>query len=292
MKKKSLGNVKKIQFFYYIFANENFHNFLVLKTKRNNNENNPNFAKIAIKLLSILQNCKKQKNRSKNNTLKNNKKMKRLSFANKNTKIMKKVMFVIAILFSLNVFSQEEKIMKILEPYTNFSFLGKSDKVLGADLPSWGMGIGFRYSSIYTPIGLYYDVDLGFDELFPTNTENKTVSAHLFKHDISIGYNYIFDDEHFLHMLSFSVGLGGYNGFYIFSGMNTQNEFPSSLNVINTLVGQIPFKLKWTMGDTSLSLTYRLTIRNENNAIGDININMPALEISASTPLNLRKIRK
>ena len=74
--------------------------------------------------------------------------------------------------------------------------------------------------------------------------------------------------------------------------MNTQNEFPSSLNVINTLVGQIPFKLKWTMGDTSLSLTYRLTIRNENNAIGDININMPALEISASTPLNLRKIRK
>ena len=106
--------------------------------------------------------------------------MKRLSFANKNTKIMKKVMFVIAILFSLNVFSQEEKIMKILEPYTNFSFLGKSDKVLGADLPSWGMGIGCRYSSIYTPIGLYYDVDLGFDELFPAITENKTVSAHLF----------------------------------------------------------------------------------------------------------------
>ena len=207
-------------------------------------------------------------------------------------KDMRKAIFVIAILFSLNVFSQEEKIMKILEPYANFSFLGKSDKVLGLDLPSWGMGIGLRYSSIYTPIGLYYDVDLGFDELFPTNTENKTVSAHLFKHDISIGYNYIFDDEHFLHMLSFSVGLGGYNGFYIFSGMNTQNEFPSSLNVITTLVGQIPFKLKWTMGDTSLSLTYRLTIRNENNAIGDININMPALEISASTPLNLRKIRK
>ncbi len=54
-------------------------------------------------------------------------------------KDMRKAIFVIAILFSLNVFSQEERIMKILEPYTNFSFLGKSDKVLGADLPSWGM---------------------------------------------------------------------------------------------------------------------------------------------------------
>ena len=74
--------------------------------------------------------------------------------------------------------------------------------------------------------------------------------------------------------------------------MNTLQGFPSSVNAITNMIGYVPFKLKWTMGDTSLSLTYRLTIRNENNAIGDININMPALEISASTPLNLRKIRK
>ena len=106
----------------------------------------------------------------------------------------------------------------------------------------------------------FWGLDLGIDELFPTLKDDKSISAHSFKYDIALGYNYIFDDEHFLHMLSFSVGLGGYNGFYFFSGMNTQNEFPSSLNVINTLVGQIPFKLKWTMGDTSLSLTYRLVM--------------------------------
>ena len=74
---------------------------------------------------------------------------------------MRKAIFVIAILFSLNVFSQEERTMKIFEPYANFSFLGKSDKDLGLDLPSWGMGIGCRYSSIYTPIGLSYEFDLG-----------------------------------------------------------------------------------------------------------------------------------
>ena len=79
--------------------------------------------------------------------------------------------------------------------------------------------------------------------MFPTNTENKTVSAHLFKHDISIGYNYIFDDGHFLHMLSFSVGIGGYNGFYFFSGMNTLQGFPSSVNAITNMIGYVPFKL-------------------------------------------------
>lgn len=205
---------------------------------------------------------------------------------------MRKAIFVIAILFSLNVFSQEEKTMKILEPYANFSFLGKSDKVLGLDLPSWGMGIGCRYSSIYTPIGLSYEFDLGIDELFPTLKEDKSISAHSFKYDIALGYNYIFDDEHFLHMLSFSVGIGGYNGFYFFSGMNTLQGFPSSVNAITNMIGYVPFKLKWTIGDASLSLTYRLAIRNENTSMNNININMPALEISASTPLNLRKIRK
>lgn len=205
---------------------------------------------------------------------------------------MRKAIFVMAILFSLNVFSQEERTMKIFEPYTNISFLGKSDKVLGADLPSWGMGIGCRYSSIYTPIGLSYEFDLSFDESFPTLKEDKSVYAHSVKYDFALGYNYFFNDEHFLYMLSFSVGIGGYNGFYFFSGMNTLQGFPSSVNAITNMIGYVPFKLKWTIGDASLSLTYRLTIRNENNAIGDININMPALEISASTPLNLRKIRK
>ncbi len=205
---------------------------------------------------------------------------------------MKRILVLVALFCSVNLFAQEERTMKILEPYANFSFLGSSDKVLGTELPSWGMGVGCRYSSIYKPLGLSYEFDLGFDELFPTVTEGKNVSAHSLKYDVALGYNYIFDDEHFLHMLSFSVGLGGYNGFYFFLGMNTQNDFPSSLNAITTLVGYVPFKLKWTIGDASLSLTYRLTIRNENNAIGDININMPALEISASTPIEYRKIRK
>lgn len=207
-------------------------------------------------------------------------------------KDMRKAIFVMAILFSLNVFSQEERTMKIFEPYTNISFLGKSDKVLGADLPSWGMGIGCRYSSIYTPIGLSYEFDLSFDESFPTLKEDKSVYAHSVKYDFALGYNYFFNDEHFLHMLSFSVGIGGYNGFYFFSGMNTLQGFPSSVNAITNMIGYVPFKLKWTIGDTSLSLTYRLAIRNENTSMNNININMPALEISASTPLNLRKIRK
>jgi hypothetical protein len=205
---------------------------------------------------------------------------------------MKRIFLLVALFCSVSLFAQEEKTMKILEPYANFSFLGKSDKVLGLDLPSWGMGMGCRYSSIYTPIGLSYEFDLGYDELFPILKEDKSISAHSFKYDIALGYNYIFDDEHFLYMLSFSVGIGGYNGFYFFSGMNTLQDFPSSVNAITNMIGYVPFKLKWTIGDASLSLTYRLAIRNENTAIGNININMPALEISASTPLNLRKIRK
>ena len=205
---------------------------------------------------------------------------------------MKRIFLLVALFCSVSLFSQEEKTMKILEPYANFSFLGKSDKVLGLDLPSWGMGIGCRYSSIYTPIGLSYEFDLGIDELFPTLKEDKSISAHSFKYDIALGYNYIFDDEHFLHMLSFSVGIGGYNGFYFFSGMNTLQGFPSSVNAITNMIGYVPFKLKWTIGDASLSLTYRLAILKENTAKNNRNINMPALEISASTPKKKKKIRK
>ena len=125
-----------------------------------------------------------------------------------------------------------------IEIKTSLSTSGESNSVLPIqNSPS------FLSINTLKVLPIFFCLDLGIDELFPTNTENKTVSAHLFKHDISIGYNYIFDDEHFLHMLSFSVGIGGYNGFYFFSGMNTLQGFPSSVNAITNMIGYVPFKL-------------------------------------------------
>ena len=43
---------------------------------------------------------------------------------------MKKVLFVIAMLFSLNAFSQQEKIMNIIEPYVDFAFGANNNKIL------------------------------------------------------------------------------------------------------------------------------------------------------------------
>jgi len=49
---------KKYNFFTIFLQTKIFTMLTLEKTKRNNDENKPNFAKIAIKLLSLLWNCR------------------------------------------------------------------------------------------------------------------------------------------------------------------------------------------------------------------------------------------
>lgn len=205
---------------------------------------------------------------------------------------MKKVLFVIAILFSLNAFSQGEKIMNIIEPYVDVEFGANNNKILEHELPSWNGGIGCRYISIYKPLGLSLEWDLALGTSMIASEGKFAQSIISTESALALGYNLIYDRENIFAMLSFSMGIGGFNSIYCFENTGTQNEFPSSVNAITHTVGYIPFKIKAVLENSSLSFTYRLPVRNVNSSTNNLKLKMPAFEISLGMPLDFHKARR
>lgn len=205
---------------------------------------------------------------------------------------MKKVLFVIAILFSLNVFAQQERTMNIIEPYIDFSFGGGGNEVLGQEIPTWNGGIGCRFISIYKKIGLSFEGDLAFGTSMIANEGKFGQSITSTECAFLLGYNLIYDKEDLFAMLSFSVGIGGFNGIYCFENTEAQNEFPSSVNAITHSVGYIPIKIKGVLDNASIAFTYRLPTRNVNSSTNDLKLKMPAFEVSIGMPLDFHKARR
>lgn len=205
---------------------------------------------------------------------------------------MKKILFVIAILFSLNVFSQHKSTINIIEPYVDFSFGANNDKILGQEIPSWNGGIGCRYISIYKKIGVSLEWDLAFGTSMIANGGKFGQSMTSAEYAFALGYNLIYDREGLLAMLSFSLGIGGFNGIYCFESTESQPYFPSSINAIYHSVGYIPIKIKGVLDNTSLAFTYRLPVRNINSTTNDLKLKMPAFEISLGMPLDFHKARR
>ncbi len=205
---------------------------------------------------------------------------------------MKKVLFVIAILFSLNVFAQQERTMNIIEPYIDFSFGGGGNEVLGQEIPTWNGGIGCRFISIYKKIGLSFEGDLAFGTSMIANEGKFGQSMTSGEFSFALGYNLIYDSYDLLAMLSFSVGIGGFHSIYCFENTEAQPVFPSSINAIYHSVGYVPFKIKGVLDNASIAFTYRLPTKNVNSSTNDLKLKMPAFEISLGIPIDYNKAKK
>ncbi len=205
---------------------------------------------------------------------------------------MKKIFFLVALFCSLNLLAQEKRTMNIIEPYVDFSFGANNNKVLEQEIPSWNAGIGCRYISIYKKIGLSFEWDLALSTSMIATEGKFGQSMTSTECAFLLGYNLIYDKEDLFAMLSFSVGIGGFNGIYCFENTDTQNEFPSSVNAITHSVGYIPIKIKGILYNTSLAFTYRLPTRNVNSSTNDLKLKMPAFEVSIGMPLDFHKARR
>jgi hypothetical protein len=182
--------------------------------------------------------------------------------------------------------------MNIIEPYVDFSFGANNNKVLEQEIPSWNAGIGCRYISIYKKIGLSFEWDLALSTSMIATEGKFGQSITSTECAFLLGYNLIYDKEDLFAMLSFSVGIGGFNGIYCFENTEAQNEFPSSVNAITHSVGYIPIKIKGVLDNASIAFTYRLPTRNVNSSTNDLKLKMPAFEVSIGMPLDFHKARR